>query len=97
MNPTVNKEKWSEKEDLLLMKKVKSDGLKWSDIAKYFKGCRTEHMVKNRYNSLINNYRKSNKNNINSQSNRKIEDSIIKELKMNKVKSQLKPEDSMLN
>ena len=35
------------------MRTVEEQGKKWSSITKIFKGSRTEHMVKNRYNSLM--------------------------------------------
>lgn len=40
-----------------MIKQVEEVGKKWSNIAKKFKGRRTEHMVKNRYNSLIKKWR----------------------------------------
>lgn len=41
-------------EDLLLLQTVKNEGRKWSTITHLLGQRRTEHMVKNRYNSLIN-------------------------------------------
>ena len=44
------------------MNLVKAEGTKWSEIAKEFDGRRTQHMVKNRYNSLMNKWMKSTRN-----------------------------------
>lgn len=41
-------------EDLLLLQTVKNEGRKWSTITHLLGQRRTEHMVKNRYNSLAN-------------------------------------------
>jgi transcription factor MYB, plant len=51
--PGLRKGSWSKQEDLQLFQTVKEYGKKWSVISKLFKGARSEHMVKNRYNSLI--------------------------------------------
>lgn len=44
----------------MLLETVRSEGRKWSVITGLLKGRRTEHMVKNRFNSLINNIRRYN-------------------------------------
>ena len=48
----MKKEQWRREEDLLLLQRVEEWGKKWSAISKLFKG-RTEHMVKNRFHSLM--------------------------------------------
>jgi len=56
LNPNVRHEKWSLEEDALLFRLVLRDGTKWAQISKAMDGVRTEHMVKNRFNSLIKKY-----------------------------------------
>lgn len=53
LDPRVKKGHWTAQEDYLLMSKVQEDGQKWCEISKFFQGERTEHMVKNRYHSLL--------------------------------------------
>lgn len=52
LNPKVSKKEWTEEEDAKLLRLVEHYGLRWSLIARKFQGTRTEHMVKNRYNSF---------------------------------------------
>jgi len=56
---------------------MQSDGTKWADIVKVLKGSRTEHMVKNRYHSLINKWKKTKS----KWSNHQIEKRIIELIK----------------
>jgi hypothetical protein len=44
---------WTQDEDATLMTTVKNRGKKWSLVVKKLNNTRTEHMVKNRYKSLI--------------------------------------------
>ena len=43
------------------MNMMQNNGTKWADVAKALNGSRTEHMVKNRYHSLINKWKKNKK------------------------------------
>lgn len=52
LNPHIKKGHWTTEEDEKLYQLIEKYGTKWSLIAKHFKDERTEHMVKNRYNSL---------------------------------------------
>lgn len=44
---------WNIEEDITLIETVFDKGKKWALIAKMLDGRRTEHMVKNRFNSLM--------------------------------------------
>jgi hypothetical protein len=56
LDPEVNRTQWTLQEDLTLFKAISEFGTKWAYISKMFKGVRTEHMVKNRYNSIFKRY-----------------------------------------
>ena len=43
-----------------MLSQVKELGKKWSAISKMFSGRRTQHMIKNRYNSLLKKWKKNN-------------------------------------
>lgn len=58
LDPFVNKNDWTCEEDYKLFVSVTKYGLKWAFISKQFNRSRTEHMIKNRYKSLINKYKK---------------------------------------
>ena len=45
--------KWTDREDALIFQYVLERGKKWSKIVPLLNGTRTEHMIKNRYNSLL--------------------------------------------
>ena len=51
--PEVSRTKWTDSEDLKLVSSIINYGTKWALISKIFNGTRTEHMIKNRYNSLV--------------------------------------------
>ena len=51
LNPDLNKSKWRLTEDLKLLLAYQEIGAKWSSISKRLRN-RTDHMVKNRFNSL---------------------------------------------
>jgi hypothetical protein len=44
---------WDEEEDRLIVNYILFNGRRWSNIAKELGNHRTEHMVKNRYKTLI--------------------------------------------
>ena len=44
---------WNPQEDILIFNFVIENGKKWSKLVPVLEGTRTEHMIKNRYNSLI--------------------------------------------
>ena len=71
--PNINKTKFSEEEDNLLLRLYKKFGPKWSKIHNYFKG-RTTDMIKNRFHSTLKRKFENkdfiNKNNINKNSTR---------------------------
>jgi hypothetical protein len=47
-----------EEEDILLAKLFLSEGRKWSQVSRKMGGSRTEHMVKNRYKTLVSKQKK---------------------------------------
>ena len=57
LNPNLNKEQWSLEEDLKLFGLIGKERSKWALISRKFELIRTEHMVKNRYNAYINNWK----------------------------------------
>lgn len=52
LSPDVNKSKWTEQEDLILLHAYMEFGSRWSIIAGYLPG-RTDNSIKNHYNSTI--------------------------------------------
>lgn len=56
LSPEVNRNKWTHEEDCSLFDMVVKHGPKWALISKLFNGSRTEHMIKNRYNSYVKKY-----------------------------------------
>lgn len=54
LDPTKTRSKWTSLEDYELIKAIKQHGKKWAKVAKILGSNRTEHMIKNRYKSLIN-------------------------------------------
>jgi hypothetical protein len=52
---------WTSQEDLKIFKFVMEYGKRWCKLVPVLKDTRTEHMIKNRYNSLLNKQRKSKK------------------------------------
>lgn len=56
LNPIVNHQKWSLEEDIELFRLANQLGTKWARISKALNGVRTEHMVKNRFNSISKKY-----------------------------------------
>lgn len=52
LNPIITKDEWNHIEDLYILNYVLENGKKWSKISKLLLN-RSEHAVKNRYNSLI--------------------------------------------
>lgn len=44
---------WTHKEDLIIFRYVCENGKRWSKVVPLLNETRTEHMIKNRYNSLI--------------------------------------------
>lgn len=52
LDPSINKEPWSAKEDEILLKAQAELGNKWSKIVKRLESRRTENQVKNRFSHL---------------------------------------------
>jgi hypothetical protein len=86
LNPDLNKAKWTLEEDLKLLAIVSEKGMAWSKVAKPFDGCRNEHMVKNRYNSITRFERKKKGSRTESAIIRKVSESIRK--KLNRMKGE---------
>lgn len=55
LDPSKIRTEWTAAEDLILLNCIKRKGKKWSVAVKELEHTRTEHMVKNRYKSLISN------------------------------------------
>lgn len=53
LDPNKLHTEWTAAEDLILLNCIKNKGKKWSSAVKELSHTRTEHMVKNRYKSLM--------------------------------------------
>jgi hypothetical protein len=62
LNPKLNKEGWSLEEDCQLFEMIDREGCRWALISRKFKLNRTEHMVKNRYNAYMKNWKNKRSN-----------------------------------
>lgn len=58
LDDSIKHEKWSEEEDKMLIGNVIKEGKKWSQIMRCFGNQRTEHMIKNRFISLVLRFKK---------------------------------------
>lgn len=52
---------WTLEEDLIIFNFVSEHGKRWCKLVPLLNDCRTEHMIKNRFNSLINKQKGSKK------------------------------------
>ena len=59
LNTKISHDKWTEEEDQALIRGILSCGQKWSKITKMIGNHRTEHMIKNRFISLVLRYKKA--------------------------------------
>lgn len=55
LDPVKLHSEWTHQEDLTLLSTVRAHGKKWSLVVRKLENTRTEHMVKNRFKSLISN------------------------------------------
>jgi hypothetical protein len=53
LNPRVSKEEWTTREDLDILLRIRESGCRWAFLSKQMNGIRTEHMIKNRVNSIM--------------------------------------------
>lgn len=53
LDPAKRHSEWTPSEDLILLNTVRTTGRKWSQAVRHLSHTRTEHMVKNRYKSLL--------------------------------------------
>ena len=58
LDPTLKKGDWTLEEDIELIEAVIHHGKKWSKISKILNINRNEHMIKNRYNSIVSKMRR---------------------------------------
>ena len=77
LNPHIKKGHWTQEDDKKLEGLIAKYGTKWSLIAKHFKEERTEHMVKNRYNSLNRASKKKDKRNKKSKKDKSKKSEVI--------------------
>jgi hypothetical protein len=55
LDPHICKSEWSPEEDYIIVNTVLENGRKWALAAKLAGSKRTEHMIKNRYHTLLRN------------------------------------------
>ena len=79
---------WTPAEDLQLLECLRENGNKWSAAVRTLNGTRTEHMVKNRYKSLVGMESKKHK----SKSVDEIELALMKKLRKNMAKTKINVE-----
>jgi predicted HNH restriction endonuclease len=60
LDPSKVHSEWTADEDLVLLTTIRKRGKRWSLAVRELNHTRTEHMVKNRYKSLISNESKKN-------------------------------------
>jgi hypothetical protein len=82
LDPQVNRGKWTDQEDLDLLIEAEAIDCNWSLVSQEFKSSRTQHMLKNRYRSLLTLYKKK----FSEKSEKKTISKAIKDLK-HKIKT----------
>ena len=84
----VNRGQWTLEEDIKLLQEAEIFQRKWASIFEEFEGKRTQHMIKNRYNSLIQRYKKIfNEKNISKVITKALRD-LKKQVKEEKLKNE---------
>lgn len=53
LNDTINHDCWNIEEDIMILEFVREEGRKWAKLGQLLEGTRTQHMIKNRFHSMM--------------------------------------------